>query len=74
MHEHSGQEVERIESLGHSQPPVSLSSVENLARGRVDRHSVEADGWMKQLCAAPGYVELVSKSRLARPIKLGNST
>ncbi len=48
MHEHSGQEIERIEGLGRSQAPVSLSSVENLNRGLVDPHSVEAD-WRMEL-------------------------
>jgi hypothetical protein len=49
MHEHPGQEVECIEGLGHSQAPVSLSSVENLTRGLVDPHSVEADWRMEQI-------------------------
>ncbi len=49
MHEHSGQEVERVKGLGHSQAPVSLASLENLARGRVDPNSVEADWPMEQI-------------------------
>ena len=51
MHQHPGQEVEWVEGLGHSQAPVSLASVENLARGFVDPHSVEACWRVKQVAA-----------------------
>ena len=64
MHEHPGQEVEWIEGLGHSQAPVSLSTVENLTRGLVDPHSVKADWRMEQI--AGKALDLVMVLRLHR--------
>ena len=41
MHEHSGEEVERVEGLRPSQTSVSLTVIENLARAFVDPHPLE---------------------------------